>query len=281
MAALGACGALWQLLRRHPHSWSLEDRQQAVRQWGRLSLLIIGGGTLFLYVLSPNSALYPVATSRYLIGLLIVTPALLYPLWQGLLVLKPLLVFISSRFFLSSRVEHDSMVIGCVILSGVVLIFAFGTFSTFTGIPPAPVANAVNNVYFTQNSTRHLDVPATWALNQRESNLIQRLLGMHVHSIYSDYWTCDRLIFQSREKLICSVITDNLRSGHDRYPLYPALVRADYGATYVLLQNSQADSNFARGIKTHVITIPYQRFVFDGYSVYVPVRHPAPTSNAL
>jgi hypothetical protein len=273
IAVLSACGMLWQLLRYHRQDWSFEKRQEAVRQWGRLSLLVAGGGTLLLYTVSPNAVVYPVATSRYLIGLLIVTPALLYPLWVGLLALKPFLLTLSFRFALSPLIERGSRVIGRVILGVVIVILAFGTFSTFTGIPPAPTASAADNVYSTQYTTQHLDVPATQALNRQESDLIQRLLHMGVRYIYSDYWTCDRLIFQSHEQIICSVLKMNtLQGGLDRDALYGRLVHAAQDAGYVLLLHSQTNSLFVEKIRTHAITTHYQYFVIDGYAVYVPVR---------
>lgn len=272
VAALSACGVIWQLWRYHRQDWSFEKRQEMVRQWGRLSLLVAGSGTLFLYILSPNSVVYPVATSRYLIGLLIATPVLLYPLWTGLSVLKPFLLALSSRFALSSFMERGSTAIGRVILSMVIAILAFGTFSTFTGIPSAPQASAADNVYNTQYTIQHLDMPATQALNQQENDLIQRLLHMNERYIYSDYWTCDRLIFQSREQILCSVVNNKLQSGIDRYALYGSLVHAAHNAAYVLLLHSQVNEIFAGEIRAHTRTMHYQAFVIDGYAVYVPVN---------
>ena len=272
VAALGACGAIWQLWRYRRQDWSFEKRQEMVRQWGRLSLLIAGSGTLFLYILSPNAVVYPVATSRYLIGLLIATPALLYPLWRGLSVLKPFLLALSSRFALSPFIERGSTTIGRVILGLVIAILAFGTFSTFSGIPSAPQAGAADNVYNTQYTIQHLDIPATRALNQQESDLIQRLLRMNERYIYSDYWTCDRLIFQSREQILCSVVNDEVQPGFDRYTLYGDSVHAAHNAAYVLMVHSQANEVFSEEIRTHAGTMHYQAFVIDGYAVYVPLN---------
>jgi hypothetical protein len=272
IAALSACGAIWQLWRYHRQEWSFEKRQETVRQWGRLSLLVAASGTLFLYILSPNAFVYPVATSRYLIGLLIATPALLYPLWTGLSVLKPFLLALSSRFTLSPFIERGSTAIGRVILGLVIAILAFGTFSTFSGIPSAPKVNATDNVYDTQYTIQHLDMPATQALNQQESDLIRRLLHMNERYIYSDYWTCDRLIFQSREQILCSVVNNELQPGIDRYALYGNEVHAAQNAAYVLLLHSQADEKFSGEIHAHASTMHYQVFVIDGYAVYAPVN---------
>nr|BBH93321.1 hypothetical protein KTA_15200 [Thermogemmatispora argillosa] len=46
--------------------------------------MILGGagGTLFLYCLFPQAALTPWPSSRYLVGLIISLPAVLFPLWR-------------------------------------------------------------------------------------------------------------------------------------------------------------------------------------------------------
>jgi 4-amino-4-deoxy-L-arabinose transferase-like glycosyltransferase len=270
IAVLSALGMLWQLLRCSPKSWSLEERKEFIRHWARLLLLVSSAGTLVLYIVSPNSELYPVATSRYLIGLLIATPAILWPLWRGLAIVKPLALSLSPKLTMSARLEQSSLLVGRSIMVIVVCIFALGTFSTFTGIPQAAAGTPNENVYFTQDATQHLDLPVTQALNHQESALIQTLLHMGVSHIYSDYWTCDRLIFQSQEHLICSVVNDDLTPGHNRYLPYRSIVDADPNAAYVFRLNSLPDVTFtqhqaAQGGPTN----HYQRLAFDGYAVYV------------
>jgi hypothetical protein len=269
IAVLSALGMLWQLWRCSPKSWSLEERQEFVRHTVRLLLLVCSAGTLVLYILSPNSALYPVATSRYLIGLLIATPAILWPLWRGLAILKPLALSLSPKLALPIRLERSSLLVGRGIMVIVAGIFALGMFSMFTGFPPEAPGLPNENVYFTQNATQHLDLPATQALNRQESALIHNLLHLGVAHIYSDYWTCDRLIFQSQEHLICAAVNDDLTPGHNRYLPYRSIVDADPNAAYIFRLHTTPDVTFFQHQAAANPTRHYQRLVFDGYAVYV------------
>jgi hypothetical protein len=268
IAVLSALGMLWQLLRCSPKSWSLEERQEFIRHTVRLLLLVCSAGTLFLYILSPNSALYPVATSRYLIGLLIATPAILWPLWRGFAIVKPLALSLFPKLSMSTRLEQSSLLVGRGVMVIVVCIFALGVFSTFTGIPSEAPGLPNEDVYFTQDATQHLDLPVTQALNHQESALIQTLLHMGVFHIYSDYWTCDRLIFQSQEHLICAAVNDDLTPGHNRYPYY-STVDADPNAAYVFRLHTLPDATFTQHEAVANPTGHYQRLVLDGYAVYV------------
>jgi hypothetical protein len=269
IAVLSTLNMLWQLLRCSPKPWSLAERQEVVRHSIRLLLLACSAGTLVLYILSPNSALYPVATSRYLIGLLIATPAILWPLWRGLAMVKPLALSLSPKLTMSTRLEQYSLLVGRGMMVIVVCIFALGMFSTFTGIPSEAPGLPNENIYFTQNATQHLDLPATQILNHQESALIQNLSHMGISHIYSDYWTCDRLIFQSQEHLICAVVNDDLTPGHNRYLPYRSIVDADPNAAYVFRLHTLPDATFTQHQAVANPTKHYQRLAFDGYAVYV------------
>jgi hypothetical protein len=112
--------------------------------------------TLVLYVMSPNSAWYPVATSRYLICFLIATPALLWPLWRGAQMTKPLTLKVASDLTVTIRFAQLGSRVALVFIGGV---FLLGTFSTFTGIPATPKPDANEDVYFTQASNQYLNAP--------------------------------------------------------------------------------------------------------------------------
>src|SRR5947209_14280255 len=73
---------LWQQRRSRTHKWTPEERQASIIYFGRLALLCSAGLTLMLFALSPLAAEKPWST-RYLIGLLIVTPAVIWPLWSS------------------------------------------------------------------------------------------------------------------------------------------------------------------------------------------------------
>jgi len=266
-AVLLALRALWQNFPQRP--WLPEARQDFIRNFIRLSLLTSCAGVLILYMLSPNSALYPVATSRYLIGFLVATPTILWPLWHGGHIVKPLALRFFSRVTLAVRLEQISLIVRRGALALIGFFFLLGTFSTFTGIPASPPGNPTDDVYYTQVSTQHLNVPATQALNRQERELIQNLIRVGATHIYSDYWTCDRLIFQSQERIICKALKERLEPGHDRYMPYRGAVLADPHAAYVLHEGSLQDVTFMQHMAQPNSPLKqYQRQVFDGYAVY-------------
>src|SRR5260370_35144883 len=104
------------------------------------------------------------------------------------------------------------------------------------------------------------EVPVAQAAYHQEDALIQKLLHIGATRVYSEYWTCNRLTFHSREQIICSVLDDQLRPGFDRYLPYRYVVRADLHPTYVFpLGSKQAD------VLKHqmlVSSVQYKRYIF-------------------
>ena len=96
--------------------------------------------------------------------------------------------------------------------------------------------------------------------------MIHDLLRLGIPHIYSDYWTCDRIIFESQEKIICGVIDDHLRPSHNRYPQYYAIVSADPHSAYVFSIGSSQSITF--GQRAASSGKRYQRLVLDGYVIY-------------
>jgi hypothetical protein len=276
IACLFALGALWHLrFRSQPLPWPAEIRRACIIQSSRLALLLAGALPLLLYILSPNSAFYPVATSRYLIGVLVCTPAVLWPLWRGASLLKPLLLRFHIALSTATRLEQVGTILSRTLLTLIVVVLALGTFSTFTGIPAQPPLDPQQDIYFTQNSTQHLDVPITQYFNQQESLLIATLLHADIKHIYSDYWSCDRLIFRSDEQIFCSALLERLEPGHNRYALYPATVAADPQAAYVFHANTLPDTTLAHRIAAGEKAYQhYRRFVVAGYAVYQSIASP-------
>jgi hypothetical protein len=98
---------------------------------------------------------------------------------------------------------------------------------------------------------------------------------MKIRHIYSDYWTCDRIVFQSREGILCSALKERLEPGHNRYFPYRDAVRADPYAAYVFHAGTLPDRTFAQRMGTGRSSYRnYQRLVLYGYAVYRkwPVR---------
>jgi hypothetical protein len=131
---------------------------------------------------------------------------------------------------------------GILLLTG--LVFLLGTISAFS------------------------EIPIVQADARQEEALISNLLGIKATHIYSEYWTCDRLIFESREQIICASLDDNLQPIHNRYMPYYSIVKADPNAAYVFPIGSVQANTFAK--EATLSKKLYRRFVFEGYVVYQP-----------
>nr|HET6901508.1 hypothetical protein [Ktedonobacteraceae bacterium] len=236
IATLVALAALWKLrsyiVARPAPS---EERQSFIRQFARLLLLGSAGLTMFLYAISPNAALFPQSIARYLVGLLIVIPAVLSPLWvdtRTLATIKPTRMIVVAK--------------GALLLL-IAFVFLTGTIRIFN------------------------EIPAAQAAQRQQDSLIHDLLHIGATRIYSDYWTCDRAIFQSDEKIMCAVIDTQGQLGFNRYTPYISIVKADPDAAYVFYAGSPPPTTFT-GKAAPPQTISFQHLTFDGYDVYLP-RH--------
>ncbi len=214
----------------------LGERQRIVRNTARLLLLGSAVFTLLAYVPTLAPALVPITSARYLVGLLVITPALIAPLCAGIPRMKP---------------GSPSAAMGVVagILRWSVLLFAAvvlvkGTIGVFQQIPGAQ------------------------RTDEQQQALINVLQRVHATRIYSDYWTCDLLIFESNERIICSALHNNLQIGFNRYPTYTIILKQDASAAYVFSSGSAQDRTFAHRLTTS--HRHYTRSIAYGYTIYQP-----------
>jgi len=210
---------------------SSEERRAVIVAAARLMPLIAAGLTLLSYLNSPAPALVPVTSARYLVGLLVAFPALLAPLWRGIT---------QHTAFLKRSVA---------VLSIGVLLFIYGT-------------------YLTATIEVFQQVPDVQVTTQQQYTMIHDLLRAHVTHIYSDYWTCNRVIFQSDERIICSVLNDDLQTGQNRYLPYQSIVQQDSHAVYVFHVNSPQATAFAQ--QAGQSGKQYEHIETDGYVLYKP-----------
>jgi hypothetical protein len=226
--------SLWQLHKERQSSretWPEERRQAAVIHLAHLMLLFSGLLTILFYLASNLTAVKPWSV-RYLIGLSIVLPALIWPLWHGL----------HHRFALPSW-QPISLIAryALLLLFGVVLLA--GTIMTFQ------------------------EIPAVQAAHQNDMQLIHDLEQRGIDRFYSEYWTCYRLVFLSRERLICSVVTTSFKLAPlNRIPSYESIVAGDPKAAYVF----PPDPFVKAADHDPAITEHYHRIMLDGYVIYMP-----------
>ncbi len=166
-----------------------------LKQAGQLLVLVSSGSTLFLYTLFQAAALTPWASSRYLVGLLMSLPSLLAPLWQG-----------------ASRPGRPALALSSIhsaawgqIVRGLAtrLTLALPLLAWLIGIV-----------------TLLWQAPGVATINKQQQALIDHLLAQGTTYLYSDYWDCNRIVFQSNEHLICAMLDSGLQRGLNRYQPY-------------------------------------------------------------
>jgi hypothetical protein len=243
---------LWKLRKRTPgRLWTTRQKQAVIRDFARLMLLCSAALTLYLFVSSPISAAFP-ANSRYLIGLLISTPALISPLWglAGDNGATSQLVH-SENNDLSKNIRFSFVALrrGVLALIGVLLLV--GTINAF------------------------LEIPTVQAYNQQQDALIHNLTRLKITHFYTDYWTCDSIVFLSKEHFICSSVDNALLPHYNRYLPYVALVKADPNSAYVFPLGASQISSIAKKVARSAGH--YKRLVLDGYVIYQPMQ----TSTAM
>ncbi|GCE10972.1 ArnT family glycosyltransferase [Tengunoibacter tsumagoiensis] len=230
------CVACLLTLRRLMRLWvqprSQEEGLAALRHSMLLTILICTGGTFLLYMFSASPAVVPWSSTRYLTGLFIATPVVLSPLWYAYYPFKYLKRWLNPIVF---GIKY-------VVLLFALLVLLQGTVNTFKQIPGA------------QGGER------------QQQGFMTHLLQKNIVHIYSDYWTCNRTIFESNEQIICSVLDDQLQPGLNRYTPYAKTVASDKGASYAF----HVASTPAKVFESHVNTRRYQRYIINGYVVYQP-----------
>lgn len=215
---------------------SAKVRREIIRHFARLALLLTAALFFIQFVLTPVAAVFP-TNARYLTGLLVSTPAVIAPLWSIWPESKIPAVADRLRFLTRGAVL---LLVGLVLLGGSISVFR--------------------------------DIPTVQAGRQQENALIHDLLRINATHIYTDYWTCYRLAFDSNEAITCVVLNPYLSRDHDRYPAYDAPVLSDPRAAYVFVPNApnapqiSAVEQMAARTGKHL-----KRFTFDGCVVLQPV----------
>jgi hypothetical protein len=230
VAGIMACAALF-ITRRH------QMRQEYIQHWARLMLLIGAGLTLLAFAHSSTSVYSGVLGVRYLICTLVSLPAVLWALWKGLDHMRKLLPQIG---------EWPSMVVRLIMVAMLCFISMDATVHIFERIPAAQ------------------------ASQQQFMQLAERLESLHITRFFSEYWTCNQLIFQTQEQLVCADTWGNLTHGYDRYKAYRAMVEADPNPGFVYPKGSGRIPELETALKaTHT---PYRRFEIAGVVIYQPAH---------
>jgi hypothetical protein len=176
-----------------------------VRPVTQLALVAGAALTLLGYVRSPLAASTPLESARYLSVLQISLPAVLWPLWWAA----------------TGAWRGTTGTLGR--LAG----------ASATAVLAGLAAGALL-------ATGHL-VTATPGLRAEERQarvLAERLDRAGLRHVYTDYWTCHRLVFDTAERVLCAVVDSGLGAGQNRYPAYQRRVDAAERPAFVLHHDS-------------------------------------------
>lgn len=233
------CWTLWKKQHAQPETFTLEERQEQIRQFARLMLLCTAVLVIFLYVRSPLSGVRPWST-RYLVGLLVVTPGVLWPLWRLTGLEKARLTLKGITQWLSSAA-----------LVAIMLVALIATIWTIT------------------------TVPAAYADEQQQMQLVNDLLKLKLTRVYLEYWTCYRLLFQSQEQILCASPPYPLTVGGDPYQPDARAVQPVPGVInprvpFLFPASSSGEiAAFEQYNKEHGKR--FQKSFLDGMVLYIPI----------
>ncbi|MBB4956749.1 hypothetical protein [Micromonospora polyrhachis] len=203
-----------------------------IRYLAQLALLLGAALTVLSYARNTLAATAPLATARYLSVLQISLPAVLWPLW--------LLARRTWRRGLAQPVGA----MATLVLAWVTALMIYAT-AVFIG---------------------DLDTIRGEERDARELATVMRRAG--IRHTYGEYWTCNRLIFNTREQIVCSVLGEDLRPGQNRHPPYPEQVDAAPAPAYVFESGGPADTAFRAYLER--IAVPARVTEVADYRIYQP-----------
>lgn len=109
---------------------------------------------------------------------------------------------------------------------------------------------------------------STW-LNTQLHTAIGILARNRVRHVYGDYWTCDWLAFETRERITCAVLNARLQRGLNRFgPYWPAVAR-DRDVWYVFRADRPEAASFDRAM--HRVLGCFRRTVLPAFAIYRPL----------
>jgi len=239
----------------------VDKRQTIVRYVSQLMLPGSGALAILAYALSSAPMGWPGYHSRYIIGLLIITPALIAPVWNAASTANGLSWARRATTRVHPYYDDPSKSLSYHSRGGPLWS------------PWSLVLALIGIVYLAGTIMLFTEVPATQAANQRHADLINYLVKTgHTH-IYTEYWTCDRIAFESNERILCGVLDANFQPSHNRAPGYYDIVHADSQAAYVFPVSNLPGSPSISLVEKMLATSKqkYARTTVGGYAVYQPI----------
>ncbi|MFF0370563.1 ArnT family glycosyltransferase [Micromonospora sp. NPDC005087] len=212
------------------------SRGERARPVVLLALVVGAALTLLSYVRTPLAATSPLDNARYLSVLQLSLPAVLWPLWVA--------------------------AVAC--WRGTVGALGRLTGALATAVLAALTATTlVITVLFVTTG-----VGASRTEERHARELAGALRADGPHEVYGDYWTCNRLIFNTDETVVCAVLDGDLSPGQNRYlPYWRQVGRAERPG-YVVEADSPMDRRLRRLLADRPDAAPVHEV--GGYRVYHP-----------
>ncbi|MEU5784461.1 hypothetical protein ABZ724_25535 [Micromonospora lupini] len=202
----------------------------------QLALVVGAALTLLSYVRSPLAATSPLDNARYLSVLQLSLPAVLWPLWVAALACWRGTVGALGR------------------LAGALATAVLAALAATT---------LVVTVLFATTGTA-----ASRTEERQARELAAALRADGPHEVYGDYWTCNRLIFNTDESVVCGVLDGDLSPGQNRYRPYWRQVGRAARPGYVVEVDSPMDRRLRRLLADRPDAAPVREV--GGYRVYHP-----------
>ena len=227
-------------LRRASAGWSTQGRAELAQSAGRFLGLAAPAVTIALYTLSSASAFAPWIYSRYLISVSIALPTLLASPWAHMGGSAGR----QSQWRLTGA--HWLPRAGVLSLSAILLVaLALGTVGTYRAID------------------------AQQAQNQVRADLVA-YLTQHGHTrVYTEFWTCYWVIFQSDERVICGVLNADWSHRPNRYAAYDDAIAAASPSTYVFPLHSTWTDTFEDVAAQRRWRIEQKTIIDQQYAIFV------------
>ncbi|BCJ57458.1 hypothetical protein Jiend_08800 [Micromonospora endophytica] len=201
-----------------------------------LALVVGAALTLLSYVRSPLAATDPLGNARYLSVLQLSLPAVLWPLWCAAVAGWRGALGVAGRL----AAALATTVLAALAATSLVVTVLFAT----AGAAPG---------------RREERQARTMAATVR---------GAGLREVYGEYWTCNRLVFDTAEEVVCGVLDGDLSPGFNRYPAYWTRLARATRPGYVLAVGAPADRRLRELLGDRADTALLAEV--GGYRVYHP-----------
>jgi hypothetical protein len=238
ISSWNALKSITMLMKKKAAEKTLEtqERQALILHTARLLLLACAWLTILSYLSSATAAQRP-WSYRYLVGLMVTIPAVIAPL-------------MNNYGWLDRMKLVKSKYINMFFLAILLVVPILGTIQDIPQISSGD------------------------ALIQGQVQVVDALLHMGIKTIYSGYWVCDRVIFQSHEQISCASIKSvNAKIVPDltRYPLYKTIVDKSKNVAYVFTDDGYFHPQDL--LDEFSLNKGYSRIDINDYIIFVPVKH--------